>query len=145
MDGKIVKQKIGNLYWHENVNCATAILKVLAENYSIQLDSQIIDAAIGMHGAGGYRAQCGLVEGTLMFIGVLGRERGIETDKIVDLCFQFAQNFEAEFKSLICQNLRPEGFSANNPPHLCESLTNRAAVNAIDFLNSYLNDVVISK
>jgi len=31
---------------------------------------QLLDAAVGMHGAGKYGAQCGLVEGSLMFIGL---------------------------------------------------------------------------
>lgn len=42
-----------------------------------------MDAALGMHGAGGYRAQCGLVEGALMFIGIWGKMHGKEEAEIV--------------------------------------------------------------
>ena len=33
----------------------------------------MLDAALGMHGAGKYGAQCGLAEGTLIFLGTFGR------------------------------------------------------------------------
>jgi undecaprenyl diphosphate synthase len=39
-----------------------------------------------MHGAGGYRAQCGLVEGALMFIGVIGKARGLSNEAVVQAC-----------------------------------------------------------
>lgn len=32
------------------------------------IEPQVIWSAAGLHGAGGYRAQCGLAEGTFMFI-----------------------------------------------------------------------------
>jgi hypothetical protein len=49
----------------------------LSEHFGIELNSQIFDAAIGMHGAGGYQAQCGLVEGALLFFGIIARAKGV--------------------------------------------------------------------
>ncbi len=88
-----------------------------------------MDAALGMYGAGGYRAQCGLVEGPLMFIGIHGKKLGLSDGAIGRICKQFAAEFEGNFSSLVCRELRPEGFHPDNPPHLCEPLT----VEAIEF------------
>jgi hypothetical protein len=85
-----------------------------------------MDAALGLWGAGGHRAQCGLVEGALMFIGILGRVRGLDRARISGLCKAFAECFEKQFGSLSCRELRPEGFSSDNQPHICEDLSRRA-------------------
>jgi hypothetical protein len=37
-----------------------------------------------------------------------------------------AEGFEKQFGSLSCRELRPEGFSSDNPPHICEDLSRRA-------------------
>ena len=38
----------------------------LGELLGFHIEEQTYAAAVGMHGAGGFRAQCGLVEGALM-------------------------------------------------------------------------------
>ena len=98
------------------------------------ISSQVMDAALGMWGAGGHRAQCGLVEGALMFIGALGSHRGSNRDQISDLCKSFARGFEKKFGSLICRELRPQGFAPDNPPHICEDLSKRAVRYTTRFL-----------
>ena len=87
-----------------------------------------------MHGAGGYRAQCGLVEGTLMFIGIYLHTIGKTEDEIVSACYNFASAFDREFGSLRCFELRPTGFSESDPPHMCENLT----CNGIGFAYQYI-------
>ncbi|WP_019553243.1 C-GCAxxG-C-C family protein [Propionispira raffinosivorans] len=131
-----IREKVHTYYWYEDVNCATVMLKILAELHDLKLDLQIINSAIGMHGAGGFGAQCGLIEGSLMFIGIWGKENGLSTEKIVDLCYGFAKDFEQEFGSLLCSKLRPQGFNTDNPPHLCEGLSNKA----VKFTAEYLKD-----
>ena len=37
--------------------------------------------------------------------------------------YSFASAFEKAFGSLRCFELRPTGFSENDPPHVCENLT----------------------
>ena len=133
-------QKVHCYYWDEDVNCATTMLKILSEIYQIQLDNQVINAAIGMHGAGGYGAQCGLVEGSLMFIGILGRTRGVLPGEITGVCYSFAEEFEQEFVSLLCTRLRPQGFNPDNPPHLCEKLTQNAVRFTANYLDEKLNE-----
>ena len=104
----------------------------------ISLSSQIIDAVIGMPGAGRSGAQCGLVSGAIMVIGILGKEKGLMHEDIVDKCNKFVKGFKNEFGSLNCGDLRPEGFKPDNPPHLCEDITKKA----IAFAQSYLGSTM---
>jgi C_GCAxxG_C_C family probable redox protein len=129
-----IKKRVSDYYWSKNVNCATTMLNILSELHEINLDRQVINSAIGMHGASGFGAQCGLVEGSLMLIGILGKEKGVSTEAIIDLCYCFAREFEEKFGSLLCKQLRPQGFKPDNPPHLCEGLTNQAVKFTAEYL-----------
>jgi C_GCAxxG_C_C family probable redox protein len=129
-----IKKRVHDYYWRDDINCATATLKILSEKFQLPLRRQVLDAAVGMHGAGEYGAQCGLLEGGLMFLGILGRCQGLETAHIVKTCRDLAHQFEKKFGSLSCAVLRPLGFSPENPPHLCEDLTCDAIVFDIQFV-----------
>ncbi|SNS52293.1 C_GCAxxG_C_C family probable redox protein [Anaerovirgula multivorans] len=131
---EIIDERVHDYYWKEDLNCATTMLKTLAEIFEIKLESQIIDSAIGMHGAGKFGAQCGLVEGSLMFLGIFGRGKGVSQEIIISICYDFADNFQEEFRSLVCRELRPEGFKDDNPPHLCEDLTKRAVKFTVNYI-----------
>jgi hypothetical protein len=121
-----IDQEVHRHYWDHDNTCAFTTLSIVSGLFDIPLQSQVMDAALGMWGAGGHRAQCGLVEGALMLIGVLGSHRGLDRDQISSLCRNFARGFEENFGSLICRELRPEGFATDNPPHICEDLSRRA-------------------
>jgi len=129
-----IRSRVHRYYWEENINCAMATLKNLAESFGVSLHPQLIDAALGMHGAGKYRAQCGLVEGTLLFIGIFGRLNQLPDEEIVTLCRSFAEAFENHFSSLQCRILRPQGFAPDNSHHICEGLTCRANDFSIQFI-----------
>lgn len=129
-----IKKRVSECYWNEDLNCATTMLTILSELHKIELHKQVVNSAIGMHGAGGFGAQCGLVEGSLLFIGILGKEKGLPAERIIGLCSSFAQQFEKEFGSLLCKQLRPQGFKPDNPPHLCEELTREAVKFTIEYL-----------
>jgi C_GCAxxG_C_C family probable redox protein len=131
---EFIKKRVSDCYWSEDVNCATTMLTILSELYEIKLDRQVTNSAIGMHGAGAFGAQCGLVEGSLMLIGILGKEKEMSTEAIISLCYSFAQEFEGKFSSLLCKQLRPQGFRPDNPPHLCEGLTNQAVKFTAEYL-----------
>ena len=135
---KYIQQRVTNYYRIDNVNCTTASLRILAEIYSLELSPQILDSAIGMHGAGKYGAQCGLVEGGLLFIGILGRARTIPDELVVEACHRFAEHFEQRFSSLLCRELRPQGFAADLPPHLCMGLT----CEAIGFSTAFVREMI---
>lgn len=141
LDKVPIDDRVKEYYWKYDLNCATTNLKILSEIFSITLSDQIINAAIGMHGAGKYGAQCGLVEGTLMFLGIIGKEYHLEKETIVDQCREYAKQFENIFQSLSCNTLRPEGFNKENPPHLCEKLT----CSAIEFNKSFVSHFIQDK
>lgn len=135
---EFVKKRVHEYYWERDLNCASTTLQIMSEYFDIPLEKQVLDSAIGMHGAGGYQAQCGIVEGTLIFIGILGRAMLIPDEEIVTFCKDFAQNFENEFMSLNCKTLRPEGFKLDNPPHLCEGFTVNGIIHNITLISNWL-------
>lgn len=130
-----IQHRVSYCYWNEDVNCATTMLKIVADLHGVTLDRQVLSAAIGMHGAGGFGAQCGLVEGSLMLIGILAKEKELSTETTAGLCYCFAREFEEKFGSLQCRQLRPQGFKPDNPPHLCEGLTKRAVKFTAEYLD----------
>ena len=132
-----IKNRVHELYWEKNINCARTTLICLSELFKITIEPQIIWSAVGLHGAGGYRAQCGLVEGALMFIGIYLHDLEKSEEEIVSACYKFASAFEKIFGSLRCLELRPTGFSENDPPHMCENLT----CNGILFAYQYILDI----
>lgn len=133
MNSKII-ELVHNYYWDMDINCARTMLLSLSKLTNVTLNSQTIDAAIGLHGAGGYRAQCGLVEGALMFLGIYASQKGYFDSEIAYLCYQYADEFTKHFSSIRCYDLRPSGFSENDAPHACEDLTVRAILFTYDFI-----------
>jgi C_GCAxxG_C_C family probable redox protein len=129
-----IEEKVHEYYWRDDINCATTMLKTVSEMFNIELSQQVIDSAVGMHGAGKFGAQCGLVEGSLMLIGIIGRRKNLSDEITVKNCYGFADKFQKKFGSLNCCTLRPEGFEPGNPPHLCEGLTVKAVIFTTDFL-----------
>ena len=131
-----IQKRVHTYYWRDDLNCATTTLRILEEAFGLTLNPHMFDAAVGLHGAGEYGAQCGLVEGALMFLGIMGRARGVNDAQIVACCRRFARRFEHRFGSLVCRQLRPEGFRKDNPPHLCEKLS----CDAIEFNVQFVKD-----
>ncbi|WP_319475482.1 C-GCAxxG-C-C family (seleno)protein [Marispirochaeta aestuarii] len=115
-----VRNTVHKYYWIDDINCATITLKTLSIAFSIEISSQVVDSAIGLHGAGKYGAQCGLVEGCLLFIGIYGKVLNLDNKDIVEICSFFAEGFEHKFSSLPCSQLRPGGFNDTDPEHLGE-------------------------
>jgi len=135
---EFVKSRVAKYYWEDDINCAATTLNILAEHFGIELHRQVMHTALGMHGAGEYGAQCGLVEGALMFLGIIGREKGLSDEAVVEACREFAGAFERRFGSLNCAVLRPQGFREENPPHLCEALTCDAVEFSLGFVTDWL-------
>ena len=131
------KSRIHELYHVHDINCARTTLHCLSEDMGVELAPQVLHAAVGMHGAGRFRAQCGLVEGALMFIGILGVQQGKTDKEIAALCFRYAEEFTARFGSLLCRELRPGGFQPTDPPHACEGLTLDTTLFAAEFMRKH--------
>ncbi len=141
----LIRERVSVYYWKDDINCATASLKILGEVFGVTISDQVVDAALGMHGAGEYGAQCGLVEGPLMFLGIWGRKNGCSDGEIIGWCREFARQFEARFTSLLCRELRPEGFGPHNPGHPCEPLTREAIGFAVEFVASLEDSGVLKQ
>lgn len=131
---KLIRDRVHTYYWHDDLNCAITTLEILSEYFSVDIHPQVIQSAAGLHGAGFYGAQCGLIEGGLMFIGIMGALVQLPNDQIVSACYDYASRFESEFGSLLCRELRPEGFNPDDPPHLCENITNEAILFTMDYI-----------
>lgn len=132
-----IKERVHELYWKQDINCARTMLICLCELFDIDIEKQTLNSAIGLHGAGGFRAQCGLVEGALMFIGIYFSDKGKTEADIASICYQYADEFTKRFGSLKCYDLRPDGFSENDPPHACEEITGVA----IEFTKEFIKKV----
>ena len=129
-----IRREVHRLYWEHDENCARTTLRILSGLTGIVIEEQTLAAASGLHGAGGYGAQCGLVEGALMFLGIVASLEGYED--IPGLCRKFASLFESSFGSLRCSELRPGGFSPSDPPHRCAELTGGSIIYALRFLKA---------
>ena len=132
-----ITKRVHELYWKEDINCARTALICLSELFNISVEPQTIWSAIGLHGAGGYRAQCGVVEGSLMFIGIYFHMMGKTEDEIVSACYNFAAAFDRAFGSLRSFELRPKGLAESRPPHICES----RACEGIEFTYQYILEI----
>jgi len=130
-----IKKRVHELYWNEDINCARTTIICLSELFELAIEPQTLWSAVGLHGAGGYRAQCGLVEGALMFTGIYFHTQGKTEEDAVSACCHFASAFEQTFGYLRCFDLRPTGFSENDPPHMCENLTCRAIAFTYEYLS----------
>jgi hypothetical protein len=137
MDNKqLVDRRVRKYYWIDDYNCARTTMKTLSEMLSYSISSQLDSACIGMHGAGGYRAQCGIVEGTLLLLGCYLKSKGIDDCEIVKYCYDFAESFVDKFGSLSCRVLRPIGFGKDAPLHACEELTKKGIYHSYDYIKS---------
>ena len=134
-----IKERVHHFYWDLDINCARTTLSCLSELLDTPVNPQVMQAAIGLHGAGGFRAQCGLIEGSLLFMGIYFTQKGKSDLKVSNICYQFAEEFTKKFTSLSCYDLRPNGFQENDPPHACEELTR----NAIEFIYNFIKSLDI--
>ena len=116
------QEQVQTYFISRQYNCARTMLLALSEYTNLPLAPQLLDAAAGMHGAGGLGAQCGFVEGALMFLGVYGRHLNLSLQDIDAACYRFGAEYRQRFGSLECSVLRPQGFAPDNPPGLCDQL-----------------------
>ena len=127
-------KRVHQCYWQDDWNCARTQLVLQCEAAQLPLPPLWAEAMAGLHGAGGYGAQCGLVEGMLVFLGLQGALAEESAEEISAHCRNFAAAYEAHFGSLLCRQLRPQGFPQDGPPHACEALT----VQAVAFARQWL-------
>ena len=130
----IINTRVHEYYWEYDYSCAITSLKILTEIFDVETNPQILSAAFGLN-AGRNRLQCGLVQGTLMFLGIYYKNKNLGPNEIANICHKYINLFQDEFGSIECKELRPQGFSPDNPPHLCEQLTKNAIYFAAQFIH----------
>lgn len=130
---ELINSRVHDYYWNEDLSCAVTTLKILSELFYPNLHPQVIEAAFGLN-AGRFGSQCGLVEGALLFIGSYGSYRNMNKENITAICHEFCRKFQARFGSLLCNELRTQGFSPDNPPHLCENITKKAVAFSAQYI-----------
>lgn len=135
----IIADRVHDLFCDKDWPCAPTVLTIYKEIFKADINDQVIAASCGLNGGGQYGAQCGLLESNLMFIALLGKQRDYTQDQINEFCAEFSGRFERKFKSLICREIRPEGFVPENPPHLCEPRANESILLALDFYREKMN------
>ena len=134
---KFIADKIKIYYEIEEHNCAVSVLKVLAERYDFPIHQQVMDSALAQNGLGQSGAQCGLITGAAMFLGVVAVEQGWTKDTLHEHTQRLTTEFKNAFHALDCRSIRPEGFVADNPPHLCEPRTVEALEIMINYISRY--------
>lgn len=136
-----IHKKVHQLYWDDDENCAVTTVLVLSEKYGIAIQEQIKDGLISMPGLGKNGLTCGIVVGSLLFHGILAKEKEFRKDVAKQQAEMLVVGFKEKFGSELCSNLRPEGFSVTNPPHLCEKFTVEALEYVINFIDNILVEI----
>jgi C_GCAxxG_C_C family probable redox protein len=125
------------LYHHKQKNnCAQTTLKILSETFGIDVCRQVIDSACGLNGGGRYGAQCGLLEGALMFMGIKANKENRDKKYANKVCYAYTEKFKKEFESLLCKDLRPEGFKKGDPPDVCEKIFVKSLNLVIEYIKN---------
>jgi hypothetical protein len=141
-----VNNRIEEEYHDLETPCSSTTIKILAELFQVEIDDQVYISADALSGQHQYNPVCGLLNGSLMFMNLLGKNLYYEFEEIRDLCYNFSLEFRKHFGSENCSVLRPEGFKEDNPPHICEPLTNRSILFTIEFIaKAFKMEIVIKK
>ncbi|MEZ5360681.1 MAG: C-GCAxxG-C-C family protein [Candidatus Zixiibacteriota bacterium] len=131
-----IEEKINLYFCTLDHNCAETVLEMLSEKFDFPLDKQVIYAAAAHNGLGQYRAQCGLITGAVMFIGIVAQSQGRDKDYINAITYGLAEIFDKSFGALDCRTLRPAGFKEDNPPNICKPLAIDALALIIDYIEN---------
>lgn len=132
---ELVAKRIDVYYGEPKLSCVHAMLKILAEVFQVDVSREIYDASAGMAGGGGrFGGQCGLIQGGILFIGIVSARLAVDQDTLKQHCFDYSALAEKELGSLLCREIRPEGFAEGNPPDLCKPRTIQSIVSTSKFI-----------
>lgn len=131
-----IAEIVRHSYHKLNLNCAKVTLIALGGIFDCRIEPPLLLAATAMNGAGRTRGQCGLLEGSLMFMGLYFGGHGLNDRDVVNIAGRFVEGFKKSFGSTGCHELRPGGFKKSDPLHLCEGLTVRTIAFSRDFIRA---------
>lgn len=130
-----IDKQVHENYWEKDLNCATNILMLLSELTDIKLDKQILHSVSGFDGVNPLIAQCGLMSGALMFLGIYGREKNIPNSQLKSYSYDYSKYFQRKFGDTGCNSLNGKNSSLNLSPFSCEILTKDVVKFTFDFIN----------
>lgn len=136
---QFVEERVAKYYWKDDINCAETTLKILSEYFNTPVNAEVFHSCFALPGAGQCGGLCGLVSGTIMFMGICGNRYKIRPSVTSEFCTKYTVEFRGNFTSVQCNILRPEGFHPDNPPHICEALTCDSIEFSIGFVSKYIN------
>jgi hypothetical protein len=132
---QLVAARVENMYHDLDLSCVHTTLHILEEVFDTPIAPETYDSCAGMLGGGGlYGGQCGLIQGGIIFISLLCARRGLDKDTLTQHCYDYSARSVKELGSLLCREIRPEGFSDDNPPNLCEPRTVQNIIATVRFV-----------
>ncbi len=108
MDREGLRERVERYFVSGRYNCTMTVLAVLFEVYEMPPDPRLLGAGQCLPGVGGSGGLCGLVSGTLIFLGVWGYERGLHRSLLSPGCALVVESVRARFGSTSCALLRTE-------------------------------------
>lgn len=113
--------------------CSEAIVKVIKDEFELEISDDIIAAASGFPvGIGGSGCSCGAVSGGIMSLGMFFGRTKAKDEKVnhtMSLANELHENFRSRHNSLCCRALT-EGMELGSPAHMeqCIAYTGEVAV-----------------
>lgn len=90
-----------------DINCAGKILHASIEEYGIDVDPQIIDAASTLGGGVNIEELCGAINGSMMVLGLLfNRDQPYESGEMKRIAKDFFEEFWKGDDSVACRDLK---------------------------------------
>lgn len=129
-----VRDVVQEGFFTREEDSAVTVLRGLGEVFDTALSPQLLQAAAAVSGAGCSGAQCGIVEGALLFIGLYYGAKGKTAAEIAAVSRAFAAAYAEKWGSLRCAELRPGGVHEDDPPTLCAGLTLEGIIFTREFI-----------
>lgn len=130
-----IDKEVHDNFWERDLNCSTNILMLLSQLNGIKLDKQVLYSVSGLHGVNPTISQCGLLTGSLMFLGIYAREKNIPNSQITKYYYDFSKYFQRKFGDTLCQSLNNEKENLGISPFSCEKLTK----DVVTFTSSFIH------
>jgi len=134
-----IARRVEQEYHDLDTPCTPTTIKILSEVFKLELPKELVELSFALSGISKHGAQCGLVEGVLVMIGLIGHRQGLDKEVLAEICSDFLKQYDQKHGSLRCKELRLGGFNDDDPPNLCEGLTATSITDAALFLSERFN------
>ncbi|HBB02638.1 MAG: hypothetical protein US89_C0005G0051 [Candidatus Peregrinibacteria bacterium GW2011_GWF2_38_29] len=123
----------------QDYNCGETVFRVLLKELGIKESKELLKASSFMNGGGRAGAQCGILDAGLMVLSLMyGRDTYKKSrEPLQGLAYKLTKEFEKKYKSFLCRDIRPEGFSHIQPEDIC----NKRIIEGIEFLLDFFKKI----